>query len=229
MDPPLPIVTSTTLINDEPVMVVEEKKEEVPLKKKNSARETLESYFNERQSDRESLPDKTTPTPPPVETEYATPPPKTPEAETPSRESVAPTPVPLDQTLDSIPIEDNNDEEVVEEEKDEIEEEIIEEDIQSGSVSFNIAEDSGLSDTAPVESTEVLKEYTPVIITIKRLEAIDGVEERPNSTFVEYEFCGKVKETSASLPFPTVDKPALFDYTETFKFTVTLVYLKNIF
>ena len=227
MDPPLPIVTSTTLINDEPVMVVEEEEEEVPLKKKNSARETLESYFNERQSDRESLPDKTTPTPPPVETEYATPPPppKTPEATTPSQESVAPTPVPLDQTLDSIPIEDNNDEEeVVEEEKDEIEEEIIEEDIQSGSVSFNIAEDSGLSDTAPVESTEVLKEYTPVVITIKRLEAIDGVEERPNSTFVEYEFCGKVKETSASLPFPTVDKPALFDYTETFKFTVRLIY-----
>merc|ERR1711892_203983 len=40
-----------------------------------------------------------------------------------------------------------------------------------------------------------------------------------NSTFVEYEFCGKVKETSASLLFPTIDKPALFDYSETFKFT----------
>ena len=231
LDPPLPIVTSTTLLDEiEPAVVVEEA--EAPMKKKNSARETLESYFNERQSDHESLVDREK-TPSPVsnddndEAEYTTPPPKTPDA--PSLESMPPTPVPLDQTLDSIPdpIEEGNEPDTLvkedEEEENEpvVEEEIdeeVEEDIQSGSVSFNVADDSGLSDTGLV-ATDV-KEYTPAIITVKRLEAIEGVEERPNSTFVEYEFCGKVKETSASLLFPTIDKPALFDYSETFKFTV---------
>jgi len=232
LDPPLPIVTSTTLLDEiEPAVVVEEA--EAPMKKKNSARETLESYFNERQSDHESLVDREK-TPSPVsnddndEAEYTTPPPKTPDA--PSLESMPPTPVPLDQTLDSIPdpIEEGNEPDTLvkedEEEENEpvVEEEIdeeVEEDIQSGSVSFNVADDSGLSDTGLV-ATDV-KEYTPAIITVKRLEAVEGVEERPNSTFVEYEFCGKVKETSASLLFPTIDKPALFDYSETFKFTKT--------
>ena len=77
VDPPLPIVTSTQLIEPD---------EELP-KKKSSSRKTLENYFNENKSDEQSLPEKT-PTPPPksatpppeeVENEYTTPPPATPE------------------------------------------------------------------------------------------------------------------------------------------------------
>ena len=69
--------------------------------------------------------------------------------------SLPPTPVPLDKTLDSLPDHDeatqNADVVEKEEEKEnEIEEEIVEseeidEEIQSGSVSFNVVDDSGLS------------------------------------------------------------------------------------
>ena len=78
-----------------------------------------------------------------------------------------------------------------------------------------------LKDTAPITTPDT-KAYTPAVISVKKLEAIEGVEPLSNSVFVEYEFCGQVKETEASLPFPTTDKPALFDYSETFKFTVKL-------
>ena len=80
---------------------------------------------------------------------------------------------------------------------------------------------SRLKDTAPITTPDT-KAYTPAVISVKKLEAIEGVEPLSNSVFVEYEFCGQVKETEASLPFPTTDKPALFDYSETFKFTVKL-------
>ena len=251
VDPPLPIITSTQLI--EPM-------EDLP-KKKSSSRKTLENYFNENKSDKESLPEKS-PTPPPPksptpplpdeENEYTTPPPETPEIN-----SLPPTPVPLDKTLDSLPDYEEakqNDDTAEKEEENDIEEEIVEseeidEEIQSGSVSFNVVDDSGLSgckifnkfylgvlrkcniflkqnfwisclkDTAPITTPDT-KEYTPAVISIKKLEAIEGVEPLSNSVFVEYEFCGQVKETEASLPFPTIDKPALFDYSETFKFTV---------
>ena len=147
VDPPLPIITSTQLI--EPM-------EDLP-KKKSSSRKTLENYFNENKSDKESLPEKS-PTPPPPksptpplpdeENEYTTPPPETPEIN-----SLPPTPVPLDKTLDSLPDYEEakqNDDTAEKEEENDIEEEIVEseeidEEIQSGSVSFNVVDDSGLS------------------------------------------------------------------------------------
>ena len=238
VDPPLPIVTSTKLLEKDDLLV-----DEVQMpKKKTSSRKTLENYFNEK-SDTESItkePDGEYSTPPPksptpepevispkVEPDVVSPEPEVaslePEVEK-IAESIPPTPIPLDQTLDSVPdepISEKEDEidEILEEKEDEIEEEI-----QSGSISFNVADESGLSDTANLDRTgdnlSPDKEYSPVTICVKRLEAVENAPNKENLIFIEYEFCGSTKETEASLPFPSMDNPTLFDYSETFKFTV---------
>ena len=235
VDPPLPIVSSTTLLEKDDLLA-----DEIQMpKKKTSSRKTLENYFNEK-SDTESIPRE-------PDAEYSTPPPKSPEVILPEpevvspepevtlsepevaspepeveklAESIPPTPIPLDQTLDSVPdpVSEKEDEidEIIEEKEDEIEEEI-----QSGSISFNVASESGLSDTANLNETGD-KEYSPVTICVKRLEAVENAPNRENLIFIEYEFCGSTKETEASLPFPSADNPTLFDYSETFKFTVSI-------
>lgn len=233
---------------------------EIPKKKKTSARKSLENYLGERASEVGSIKSAKELTPEiQEEPVYVTPPPKSPTPSSSPSNSTAlpaksptlqhsptpqpsPTPevsdmaveldesLPADKTLPPEPDEEVNESpEETTPIDEQIREDIIPDDTQSihsvatETSGVNFIKEKPISDTVSsprgsINSVKTSKNYTPAVIQIDRLEVIEDAAPRDNNVFIEFDFCGEVEETNASLPFPTLENPSHFDFKKEFNF-----------